>query len=129
MLFMYLKWPTKSGILVRPNPFFCSTQFSGSNRLGWPSGSKNRSYRVGLTWKRVQIRVQPYNLIWTRLVNRVESGWVGPQGQNLGQIWVRLVGFIWPQSKYRLFWMRVWYYLVKKFKMQHWLFVWFSFFV
>ena len=70
-------------ILVRPNP--------GSNGSSWPSGSKNRFDRVGLTSQRVQIWVQPYNVLnkpnlnptqpvfsWALMVqNRVELGQVG----------------------------------------------------
>ena len=84
-------------------------QFLGSNRLGWRQGSKNRSNLVSLTSKRVQIWVQPYNVLnrpdlnptrptfslgWAlRVQNRVDSGW--SSRSNSGQIRVRLVWFIW----------------------------------
>ena len=57
--------------VVRPNP----TRFFGLNPIldpkfglsrvgsGWPSGSKNGSNRVGLASNRLQIRVQPYNIL------------------------------------------------------------------
>ena len=75
------------------------------------SGSKNGSNRVGLASKRVQIRVQPYNVLnkpeWTRFEPDFGSGWaprvqiqvesgpVGPPGSKFGLNRVRLVGFIW----------------------------------
>ena len=81
---------------------------SGWVGSGWPSGSKNGSNRVGLASER--IRIQPYNVLdkpnlnpthfWVWLGPQgsiwVELGLVGPQGQNSSQIWVGLVGFIWP---------------------------------
>ena len=66
------------------------------------SGSKSGSNRVGLTSKRVQIRVHSYNVLnkpdmnltqpvfgsgWALMVqNRVEFSRIGPLGQNVGQI-------------------------------------------
>ena len=57
-------------VLVQPHPtlFIRGQPNFGS---GWSSGFKNRPNRVWLTSKRVQIRVQPYNL--TRPIFR--SGW------------------------------------------------------
>ena len=51
-------------------------------KQGWPSGSKNRSNWAGLTSKRVQIQVQPYNVLHKSNLNPTLS----------------LVGFIWPQA-------------------------------
>ena len=89
---------------AKPDPFFLAStqfwaQFSGSNRSGWCSGSKNGLNWVGLTFKKVQIWIQSYfviiNPIWTlpnpflgrnvRVQSCVESGWVGSQCQNLGR--------------------------------------------
>ena len=89
-------------ILVRPNP----NRFFGFNQILGP----NFGFKwVGLTSKRVQIRVQPYNVLnklistqpvfnagWAlRFQNWVESGWVGPHGQNSGRVgWVHLAALI-----------------------------------
>ena len=84
----------------------------GSKGSGWPSGSKNGSNRVGLTSKRVQIWVQPYNVLnkpdlkngsgwafkvqnrlsWVGLALRVKirvkfgSGWSGSFGRTRSKL-------------------------------------------
>ena len=65
------------------------TQNSGWVGSGWPLGSKNGSNRVRLAANRVQIWIQPYNVLNKPDLNP-NSGWVGlgPQGPNSG--WVRL---------------------------------------
>ena len=74
-----------STVKPRTRPVFSgSTQFGalflGSNGSDWASGSKNGSNRVGLTSKRVQIRVQPYNVLnKPETLKRVGSGPQGPK--------------------------------------------------
>ena len=87
----------KSPRLVWPNPTRFSrfwVQFSGSNGSNRPSGSPKGSNWVGLTSKRVQIRVQSYNILNKSDLNPTRF-WVGlgPQGQKLG--WV---GWGWPSG-------------------------------
>ena len=70
---------------AEPDPFFlCSTwfwaQFQGSNRSAWSSGTQNWSNRVRLTSKRVQIRVQHYNVL---NLNPIRFQ-VGPSGSKVG---------------------------------------------
>ena len=73
--------------------------------------------------QRVQIWVQPYNVLnkpdlkrpvfgsgWAlKVQNQVESGRVGPQGQNSGQIRVGLVGFFWLHYSYPTLLRSTWY--------------------
>ena len=96
--------------LVQPNP---TRIFRFDPILGQIFGFKRVGLalripkQVGLTSKRVQIWIQPYNVFdgpdlfsvsdWAlRVQNQVESCQVGPQGKNL--IRVGLVGFIWPTA-------------------------------
>ena len=58
------------------------TQHSGWVRLGWPSGSKKGSKRVGLASNRVQIRIQPYNVL-NKLDLNPTRFWVRPSGSKI----------------------------------------------
>ena len=81
---------------AKPDPFFLGStqfwaQFLGSNGSGWPSGSKNGSNWFGLTSKRVQIWVQPYNIY---ILNKPDLNpthfQVGPSGSKIRLSWVGL---------------------------------------